>query len=104
MDIAEKLIDVCEQLPGYYGYRPSMQEDTLYIQEVYFQLPDETNDCSYSLCVYLSDNQATHATIDVRYSDGSMAYADESHPVFADILAHKNKLLDIFKQLTTVST
>lgn len=99
MVTSERLIDVCEKLPGYYGYRPSMENQMIWIDELMFHLEDKTNDYTYMLHIFLEKNKTTHAYVDVRYDDGSISRVREDDPEFEDIIHHKNKLMSAFIQM-----
>ena len=98
MTIADKLIDVCEKLPGFYGYRPSMQEHEIVIDELQFRLADKENECEYYLRIYLAAHRCVRADIDAHYNDGSIARIEDKEAGFEDIIAHKNKLMTSLNQ------
>lgn len=98
MTVADRLIHACEQLPGFFGYRPSMKDNEIVIDELQFRLPDEENECEYYLRLYLNENQCTHAEIDAHYSDNSIARIEDNESGFEDIIGHKNKLMHALNQ------
>lgn len=93
MTVADKLIDACEKLPGFYGYRPSMKEHEIIIDELQFRLTDKDHECEYFLRIYLNDHTCVDADIDAHYSDGSIARVHDHEETFSDIINHKNKLI-----------
>lgn len=98
MTVADRLIHACEQLPGFYGYRPSAKGHEIQIDEIQFRLPDAENECEYYLRIYLKAHACVGADIDAHYSDRSIAHIAEDEAGFEDIVAHKNKLMAALNQ------
>jgi hypothetical protein len=95
----EKMIQMCEKLPGYYGYRPSMIGESIEIDELMFRLNDSDENCEYSLSIFMDNNRISNTKIDVRYSDGSIASVMDNELKFKDIVGHKNKLVKFLQKI-----
>lgn len=95
---AEKLIEVCEKLPGYYGYRPSMVGDNIQVDELLFRLKTEKHECEYTISIVLDGNKCLDSTIDARYTDGSIAKVTKGDTDFKDVWSHNNKLVMVIER------
>lgn len=94
---AERLVDIAERLPGYYGYRPVAIGEDVRIKELFFRIDDE--EYHYNMSFYFDGSRCIDSTIDVRYSDGSIARLNENSKVFNDIIKHRDKLVHLFNKL-----
>lgn len=95
---ADKLIEVCERLPGYYGYRPSMVGDDIRVDELLFRLDGKEKDCEYSISIVLDEKKCVETQIDARYTDGSIAKLLRDDEDFKDIWNHNEKLVQIIER------
>lgn len=98
---SEKLIELSEKLPGYFGYRPTMSNGEIHIEEVMFRLSErkEGEKVEYLLSLFFTDNRCVDGVLDARYSDGSVATIKDSDTDFSDIIGHKNKVVSALNKI-----
>lgn len=102
MAIVDELIEVCEKLPGFYGYRPSFVKNEVIIEEIIFSIKSEEENCEYIINIYLKENKCVSSKIDARYDDLSLAQIFDEEEEFKEIVTYKNQLIKGLNQKISI--
>lgn len=96
MSRTEKMLDISQKLPGYYGYKPYFDDQgEVKVSEIIFQLEDKEKNCDYNLKIEVENEKCKRGLIEIRYDDYSIAQVEENDLEFLEILSHKNKVIRV---------
>lgn len=89
----EKIIQIAEKLPGYYGYRPTIEGQEIILKELFFRLHDHDAEMDYTLVLFYENGMFEEGIVDAKFSDGSVVEVQEDDEDFREIILHKNKIM-----------